>query len=79
MNIAYAFVLPAIGLLILFVGPAIRDKISRHGQKERGINPSNSLLSYAREDQFYRATVYSQAWGSPRPLGNIAKMIDKDE
>ena len=79
MNVAYAFVLPAIGMLILFLGPAIRDKILKLGQKESGVNPSDSLLTYAKDDHLYRAAFYSQAWRSNKPLGNVAKMIETDE
>ncbi len=81
MNIAAVFLFPAIGLLILILGPAIRNKILKHGQKEKGINPSkhHSPLTYASEDLLYRATFYSSAGGNYKPLGDIAKMIDTDE
>ena len=79
-NIAYAFVLPVIGLLLLLiVGPAIRNKMLKHEQKEKGINPSNTLTTYASEDILYRTTVYSSAGGNYEPLGDIGKMIDTDE
>ena len=81
-NIAYAFVLPVIGLLLLLiVGPAIRNKMLKHEQKEKGINPSkhHSPLTYASEDHLYRTTVYSSAGGNYKLLGDIGKMIDTDE
>lgn len=79
MNIAAVFLFPAIGLLILILGPAIRNKILKHEHKERRINPSDTLTTYASKDILYRATVYSSAGGNYKPLGDIAKMIDTDE
>ncbi len=80
-NIAAVLLFPAIGLLILILGPAIRNKILKHEQKEKGINPSkhHSPLTYASEDPLYRTTFYSSAGGNYKPLGDIAKMIDTDE
>ncbi len=78
-KIAYALVLPVIGLLILIFGPAIRNKILKHEHKKKGINPSNTLTTYASEDILYRTTVYSSAGGNYEPLGDIGKMIDPDE
>ena len=80
-NIAYAFVLPVIGLLLLIVGPAIRNKMLTHEQKEKGINPSkhHSPLTYASQDKNYLVTGYSQYLGDNKPLGDIGKMIDPDE
>ncbi len=81
MKIAAVLLFPAIGLLILVVGPAIRNKILKHRQKEKGINPSkhHSPLKYASEDPLYRTTFYSSAGGKYKPLGDIGKMIDTDE
>ncbi len=81
MKIAAVLLFPAIGLLILILGPRIRNKILKHEQKEKGINPSkhHSPLTYASEDPLYRTTFYSSAGGNYKPLGDIAKMIDTDE
>ncbi len=81
MKIAAVLLFPAIGLLILILGPAIRNKILKHEHKEKGINPSkhHSPLTYASEDPLYRTTFYSSAGGNYKPLGDIAKMIDTDE
>ena len=57
MNIAYAFVLPVIGLLLLIFGPAIHNKILKREHKERRINPSNTLTTYASEDILYRTII----------------------
>ena len=81
MKIAAVLLFPAIGLLILILGPAIRNKILKHEHKEKGINPSkhHSPLTYASEDLLYRTTFYSTAGGNYKPLGDIGKMIDTDE
>ena len=81
MKIAAVLLFPVIGLLILILGPAIRNKILKYEQKEKGINPSkhHSPLTYASEDPLYRTTFYSSAGGNYKPLGDIAKMIDTDE
>lgn len=57
MKIAAVFLFPAIGLLILILGPAIRNKILKHGQKEKGINPSDTLTTYASKDILYRTVI----------------------
>jgi len=79
MKIAAVLLFPAIGLLILILGPAIRNKMLKHEHKKKGINPSNTLTTYASEDILYRTTVYSSAGGNYKPLGDIGKMIDPDE
>ena len=79
-NIVNMMVLPVIALLILMVGPEIRNKILNHEQKKKGTNPyrHNAPLAYADEDNLYRTTVYSSYWGGHKPIGNIRKMIDSD-
>ena len=79
-NFAISLILPVIGLLILILGPAIRNKM-KHEQNEKGINPSkhHSPITYSSEDHLYRTTVYSSAGGNYKPLGDIGKMIDTDE
>ena len=79
-NFAISLILPAIGLLILILGPAIRNKM-KHEQNEKVFDPSkyHSLLEFARNDSHYRTTFYSSAGGNSKPLGDIAKMIDTDE
>ena len=57
MKIAAVFLFPAIGLLILILGPAIRNKILKHEHKERGINPSDTLTTYASKDILYRTVI----------------------
>lgn len=57
MKIAAVFLFPAIGLLILILGPAIRNKILKHEPKERRINPSDTLTTYASEDILYRTII----------------------
>ena len=57
MKIAAVFLFPAIGLLILIFGPAIRDKMFKRENKERRINPSNTLTTYASEDIIYRTII----------------------
>ena len=79
-NFAISLILPAIGLLILILGPTIRNKM-KHKQNEKGFNPSkyHSLLEFARDDSHYRITAYSSAMPNVEPLGDIGKMIDTDE
>ena len=79
-NFAISLILPVIGLFILILGPAIRNKM-KHKQKEKGFDPSmhHSLLEFARNDSHYRVTAYSAAMPGVEPLGDVAKMIDTDE
>ena len=78
---ALAFlILPAIGLLILIIGPTIRLKTLKHGQKEKGVNPSkrHAPLAYSSQDKHYLVTTYSQYAGDYEPLGDTAKLKDND-
>ena len=79
-NFAISLILPVIGLLILILGPAIRNKM-KHEQKEKVFDPSkyHSLLEFSRNDSHYRITAYSAAMPNVEPLGDIGKMIDTDE
>jgi len=74
-------VLPVIALLILMVGPEIRNKILKQEHKEKGVNPlkHHSPLTYAGEDHLYCITVYFSIYGYYEPLGNIGAWINVDK
>lgn len=57
MKIAAVLLFPVIGLLILILGPTIRNKILKNEHKEIGINPSDTLTTYASEDILYRTII----------------------
>ena len=78
--IVRALVLPVLALLILILGPEIRNRILKHEQKGKGVNPSryHSPLTYAGEDNLYCITVYFSLYGYYEPLGNIRSWINVD-
>ena len=57
MKIAAVLLFPVIGLLILILGPTIRNKTLKNEHKERGIDPSDTLTTYASEDILYRTII----------------------
>ena len=79
-NITSVLVMPVIGLLILLVGPAVRNKVLKHERSGKGLNPSryHSPLTYAGEDNLYCITVYFSLYGYYEPLDNIRSWINVD-
>jgi hypothetical protein len=77
-NIAKVLLMPVLALLILILGPEIRNKILKHEQKGKGLNPlrNHSPLTYAGEDHLYCITVYFSLYGYYEPLGDIRSMIN---